>query len=96
MAVASRADGPCGDVAECYKSPAGAGNNVGMNPPSGQPAPDEDPRLRARADLVWYLRHADALRRWPVLPERWARAVEATRLGHRHSDGPGADRRNPP
>ena len=36
-----------------------------VNPPSAQPDPGEDPRLRARADLVWYLRHADALRRWP-------------------------------
>lgn len=52
-----------------------------MNPTPGQAHPDDDPRLRARPDLVWYLRHADALRRWPVLPERWARAVEAARLG---------------
>jgi hypothetical protein len=59
-----------------------------VNPPSGQPDPGEDPRLRARADLVWYLRHADALRRWPVLPEGWAQAVEAHRLaGTRDSGG---------
>ena len=56
-----------------------------VNTPSGQPDPGEDPRLRARADLVWYLRHADALRRWPVLPEGWARAVEAHRLGDREA-----------
>src|SRR5262245_60865780 len=46
-------------------------------PPGAQP---EDPRLRARADLLWYLRHADALSRWPVLPEAWARRVERRRL----------------
>ena len=61
-----------------------------VNPPSGQPDPGEDPRLRARADLVWYLRHADALRRWPVLPEGWARAVEAQRLGQRAEDSGGS------
>lgn len=26
-------------------------------------------RSRAREDLLWYLRHADALARWPVIPE---------------------------
>jgi hypothetical protein len=61
-----------------------------VNPPSAQPDPGEDPRLRARADLVWYLRHADALRRWPVLPEGWARAVEAHRLGQREGDSGGS------
>lgn len=40
----------------------------------------QDARMRARADLVWYLRHADALARWPVLPEPWAQRVEAERL----------------
>ena len=63
-----------------------------VNPPSAQPDPGEDPRLRARADLVWYLRHADALRRWPVLPEGWARAVEAHRLGEK---GGGSSERRP-
>jgi hypothetical protein len=46
-------------------------------PPAAQP---DDPRLRARADLLWYLRHADALARWPVLREEWAQRVELRRL----------------
>jgi hypothetical protein len=64
-----------------------------VNPPSGQP-PGEDPRLRARADLTWYLRHADALRRWPVLAEDWARAVELHRLGE-DGDSAGPSAGNP-
>ncbi len=44
------------------------------------PGPPEDPRLRARADLLWYLRHADALARWPVLREEWAQRVEHRRV----------------
>jgi hypothetical protein len=47
---------------------------------TAQPGPPEDPRLRARADLLWYLRHADALARWPVLTEEWAQRVEHRRL----------------
>ena len=70
----------------------GVGNNVGVNPPSGQADAPEDPRMRARADLVCYLRHADALRRWPVLPEGWAQAVEAHRLGDRAEGSSGSDR----
>jgi hypothetical protein len=50
---------------------------MGTTPPAGQP---DDPRLRARADLLWYLRHADALARWPVLREEWAQRVEHRRL----------------
>lgn len=37
-------------------------------------------RSRARADLIWYLRHADALARWPVLTEPWAQTIERRRL----------------
>ena len=51
-----------------------------MTPPSPPPEPRDDPRLRARADLVWYLRHADMLSRWPVLPEQWALRLERRRL----------------
>ena len=47
---------------------------------SPPPEPRDDPRLRARADLIWYLRHADVLARWPVLPEPWARRLEHRRL----------------
>ncbi|HSJ73619.1 MAG TPA: hypothetical protein VK904_04825 [Miltoncostaeaceae bacterium] len=50
-----------------------------MATPPSRAQPD-DPRLRARADLLWYLRHADALARWPVLQEEWARRIERHRL----------------
>jgi hypothetical protein len=50
---------------------------MGTTSQAGQP---EDPRLRARADLLWYLRHADALARWPVLREDWAQRIEHRRL----------------
>jgi hypothetical protein len=59
---------------------------------SPQPGPPDDPRLRARADLLWYLRHADALARWPVLREEWAQRVELRRLapeGERRGRAPG-------
>ena len=51
-----------------------------MTSPSPPPEPRDDPRLRARADLIWYLRHADMLSRWPVLPEEWALRLERRRL----------------
>jgi hypothetical protein len=65
---------------------------MGTSPLDGQPA---DPRLRARADLLWYLRHADALARWPVLPEEWARRIEEHRLapGERGGEPPPAPSR---
>lgn len=37
-------------------------------------------RSRAREDLLWYMRHADALARWPVLTEPWAQHIEHRRL----------------
>jgi hypothetical protein len=37
-------------------------------------------RTFARAEGVWYLRHAGALSRWPVLAEQWAQDVERLRL----------------
>ena len=45
-------------------------------------------RSRAREDLLWYMRHADALARWPVIPEQWAQHVEQRRLNP-HDEGPG-------
>ena len=33
----------------------------------------------ARAEGIWFMRHASVLKRWPVLPEEWARRVEARR-----------------
>jgi hypothetical protein len=50
---------------------------MGTTPPPGSPS---DARLRARAELLWYLRHADALARWPALAEPWAQRIEARRL----------------
>jgi hypothetical protein len=41
-------------------------------------------RTTARAEGVWYLRHAGALSRWPVLAEGWARRVEDLRLAESH------------
>ena len=32
------------------------------------------------------MRHADALARWPILDEPWARRIEARRLGVDHPD----------
>jgi hypothetical protein len=32
------------------------------------------------------MRHADALARWPVLDEPWARRIEAKRIARDHPD----------
>ena len=46
-----------------------------------RPSPAGDgARSRARAELLWYMRHADALARWPVLAEPWAQRIERRRL----------------
>jgi hypothetical protein len=37
-------------------------------------------RERARPELLWYIRHAEALARWPVIEEDWAAALERRRL----------------
>jgi hypothetical protein len=36
-------------------------------------------RDQARPELLWFLRHRDALGRWPVIAEEWAHRVEARR-----------------
>lgn len=56
-------------------------------PPPSSPAAD-GARSRARADLVWYLRHADALARWPVIAEEWAQALERRRTAPPPDDRP--------
>ena len=40
----------------------------------------ETVRDRARADLTWFIRHAEVLERWPVIAEDWARRLEERRL----------------
>lgn len=49
-------------------------------PPLPRSDAGDGARSRARADLIWYLRHADALARWPVLSEPWAQRIERRRL----------------
>lgn len=34
----------------------------------------------AKGENIRHIRHEQVLRRWPILPEDWARKVEATRL----------------
>jgi hypothetical protein len=36
-------------------------------------------RDRTRPELLWFMRHAQALERWPVLTEPWAVAIEDRR-----------------
>lgn len=36
-------------------------------------------RDRARPELLWYMRHKEALERWSVVPEGWAERLEAIR-----------------
>lgn len=36
-------------------------------------------RDNVRADLMWYVRHAQVLERWPVIGEPWAQRLEARR-----------------
>ena len=61
-----------------------------MTPDPPPVALGDDPRMRARAELLWYLRHADALARWPVLAEPWAQRIERRRLEPGARDGSGA------
>jgi len=43
-----------------------------------------------RPENLWFLRHRDALDRWPVLDEAWARRIEAKRLAEER-DGRAGD-----
>jgi len=56
------------------------------SPTTPPPPARDDARSRARADLIWYLRHAEALARWPVLGEPWARRIEDRRLNRTGED----------
>ena len=44
------------------------------------PTASDTRRVFAKPESVWYLRHAAALARWPVLAEPWARQVEHLRV----------------
>lgn len=50
-----------------------------MRDPATQPASWEN-RNFARPEGLHYMRHAEALARWPILDEEWARRIEARRL----------------
>ncbi len=54
-----------------------------MNDPSPNRATWEN-RNFARPEGLWYMRHAAALSRWPVVDEDWARRVEARRIATDH------------
>jgi hypothetical protein len=68
---------------------------TGMSSTPPPAALGDDPRARARADLLWYLRHADALARWPVLAEPWAQRLERRRLEPEGDRGGARDRLSP-
>jgi len=44
------------------------------------PTTGDTRRVYAKPEAVWYLRHAAALARWPVLEESWARRIEYLRV----------------
>jgi hypothetical protein len=50
-----------------------------VNDPTRQKATWEN-RNFARPEGLHYLRHAEAMARWPILDEEWARRIEARRL----------------
>lgn len=45
----------------------------------GTPPDFNTARDRARPELLWYIRHEEALGRWPVLDEPWAQRIEDRR-----------------
>ncbi len=52
----------------------------------------ESRRNFARAEGLWYMRHAGVLARWPILAEGWAQRVEDRRLAaEAPGRGTGAD-----
>jgi hypothetical protein len=44
------------------------------------PTASDTRRVFARPEGIWYLRHAAALARWPVLEEHWALMIERMRV----------------
>ncbi len=55
---------------------APGGQSSGM----GSPEVIDTVRDRARPELLWYMRHAAVLARWPVIDEEWAATIERRRL----------------
>ncbi len=45
----------------------------------GSPPEFHSVREQSRPELLWYIRHAQALARWPVIDERWAERIEERR-----------------
>lgn len=55
--------------------------NLPVMSDQGESRANWENRNFARPEGLHYLRHADALARWPILDEPWARQIEAKRLG---------------
>ena len=62
-----------------------AGQGQGVSEPPSDRATWEN-RNFARPEGLWYMRHAAALSRWPILDEPWARQIEARRIARDHPD----------
>lgn len=60
-----------------------------MSTPEDLPANWEN-RNFARSENTWYLRHAEVLARWPVLPEEWALKIERRRRAEMVREGASA------
>lgn len=55
---------------------------IAGEPRQNRPMPDSHfhtARDRTRPELLWFLRHKQALARWPVLAEPWAIRIENRR-----------------
>jgi len=67
------------------------GRTVSSTPPPADPSLT---RMQARPENTRHIRHADLMRRWPVLAEPWAQKIAAAHEpaangGRRRDDRPG-------